>query len=214
MKYFRQNRMAYAFCTSHFENSKCPVQILYPFGTGKPVPNQNRLSSSPMLSGSLTHATLLLPSEMFNSMPQSLGLEEHPQSAYFTGNVVCWKCSWLYETVDWLRCTLRLINLTLRSTPSINKNVTYKNISVFTSPVRDLSRAWVIDKFLLCISIFCYFIIFFFRVPLIYSNISVNCKIAFFQLTHYRNSSNQEEDVIHLESHPPKFYQKKKKDSE
>lgn len=113
-------RMAYAFCTSHFENSKCPVQILYPFGTGKPVPNQNRLSSSPMLSGSLTHATLLLPSEMFNSMPQSLGLEEHPQSAYFTGNVVCWKCSWLYETVDWLRYTLRLINLTLRSTPSIN----------------------------------------------------------------------------------------------
>ena len=120
----------------------------------------------------------------------------------------------LYETVDWLRCTLRLINLTLRSTPSINKNVTYKNISVFTSPVRDLSRAWVIDKFLLYISIFCYFIIFFFRVPLIYSNISINCKITFFQFIHYRNSSNQEEDVIHFESHPPKFYQKKKKDSE
>ena len=145
MKYFRQSRMAYAFCTSHFEDSKRPLQILYPFSTGKPVPNQNRLSSSPMLSGSLTHTTLLLPSEMFNRMPQSLGLEEHPQSAYFTGNVVCWKCSWLYETVDWLRCTLRLINLTLRSTPSTNKNVTYKNISVFTSPVRDLSRAWVID---------------------------------------------------------------------
>ena len=102
-----------------------------------------------MLSGSLTHATLLLPSEMFNRIPQSLGLEEHPQGAYFTGNVVCWKCSWLYETVDWLRCTLRLINLTLRSTPSINKNVTYKNISVFTSPVRDLSRAWVIDRLFL-----------------------------------------------------------------
>ena len=149
MKYFRQNRMAYAFCASHFENSKQLAQILYPFGTGKPVPNQSRLSSSPMLSGSLTHATLLLPSEMFNRMPQSLGLEEHPQSAYFTGNVVCWKCSWLYETVDWLRCTLRLINLTLQSTPSTNKNVTYKNISVFTSPVRALSRAWVIDgKFL------------------------------------------------------------------
>ena len=149
MKYFRQNRMAYAFCTSHFEDSKRSAQILYPFGTGKPVPNQNRLSSSPMLSGSLTHATLLLPSEMFNRIPQSLGLEEYPQSAYFTGNVVCWKCSWLYETVDWLRCTLRLINLTLRSTPSTNKNVTYKNISVFTSPVRALSRAWVIDgKFL------------------------------------------------------------------
>ena len=147
MKYFRQNRMAYAFCASHFENSKQLAQILYPFGTGKPIPNQSRLSSSPMLSGSLTHATLLLPSEMFNRIPQSLGLEEHPQSAYFTGNVVCWKCSWLYETVDWLRCTLRLINLTLRSTPSTNKNVTYKNISVFTSPVRDLSRAWVIDIF-------------------------------------------------------------------
>ena len=146
MKYFRQNRMAYAFCAGHFETSKQLAQILYPFGTGKPVPNQSRLSSSPMLSGSLTHTTLLLPSEMFNRMPQSLGLEEHPQSTYFTGNVVCWKCSWLYETVDWLRCTLRLINLTLRSTPSINKNVTYKNISVFTSPVRDLSRAWVIDK--------------------------------------------------------------------
>lgn len=149
MKYFRQNRMAYAFCADHFENSKQLAQILYPFGTGKPVPNQSRLSSSPMLSGSLTHTTLLLPSEMFNRMPQSLGLEEHPQSAYFTGNVVCWKCSWLYETVDWLRCTLRLINLTLRSTPEINKNVTYKNISVFTSPVRDLSRAWVIDTYLI-----------------------------------------------------------------
>ena len=117
--------LAYAFCTSRSENSKQLAQILYPFGTGKPVSNQNRLSSSPMLSGSLTHATLLLPSEMFNRIPQSLGLEEHPQSAYFTGNVVCWKCSWLYETVDWLRCTLRLINLTLRSTPSINKNVGY-----------------------------------------------------------------------------------------
>ena len=149
MKYFRQNRMAYAFCTSHFEDSKRSAQTLYLFGTSKPVPNQNRLSSSPMLSGSLTHTTLLLPSEMFNSIPQSLGLEEHPQGAYFTGNVVCWKCSWLYETVDWLRCTLRLINLTLRSTPSINKNVTYKNISVFTSPVRDLSRAWVIDTYLI-----------------------------------------------------------------
>ena len=121
MKYFRKNRMAYAFCTSHFEDSKRSAQILYPFGTGKPVPNQNRLSSSPMLSGSLTHTTLLLPSEMFNRIPQSLGLEEHPQGAYFTGNVVYWKCSWLYETVGWLRCTLRLINLTLRSTPSINK---------------------------------------------------------------------------------------------
>ena len=149
MKYFRQNRMAYAFCAGHFENLKQLAQILYPFGTGKPVPNQSRLSSSPMLSGSLTHTTLLLPSEMFNRMPQSLGLEEHPQSAYFTGNVVCWKCSWLYETVHWLRCTLRLINLTLRSTPEINKNVTYKNISVFTSPVRDLSRAWVIDTYLI-----------------------------------------------------------------
>ena len=80
--------MAYAFCASRFDTSKRSTQILYPFGSDKPVPNQNRLSSSPMLSGSFTHATLLLPSEIFNSIPQSLGLEEHPQGAYFTGNVV------------------------------------------------------------------------------------------------------------------------------
>ena len=40
-----------------------------------------------MLAGSLAYTTLLLPSEMFNCIPQSLGLEEHPQGAYFTGNV-------------------------------------------------------------------------------------------------------------------------------
>ena len=39
LKYLRHSRMAYAFCASHFENSKQLAQILYPFGTGKPVPN-------------------------------------------------------------------------------------------------------------------------------------------------------------------------------
>lgn len=49
---------------------------------------KGRWSSSPMLSGSLVHDTLLLPSEMFNTIPQSQGLEEHPLGACFVGNVV------------------------------------------------------------------------------------------------------------------------------
>ena len=61
----RQAGMAYAFCTSCFQISenikKQPIQILYPFDSGKPVSSQNRLSSSPMLSDSLAYTALLLP---------------------------------------------------------------------------------------------------------------------------------------------------------
>lgn len=41
-----------------------------------------------MLSGSFAYLTLLLPSEMFNKIPQGLGLEVHPGVPNFTGNVV------------------------------------------------------------------------------------------------------------------------------
>ena len=39
-------------------------------------------------SGSLTYTALLLPSETFNDIPQSKGLEEHPRVPNFAGNVV------------------------------------------------------------------------------------------------------------------------------
>ena len=52
------------------------------------APTQNRWSSSPMLSGSFSHLTLLLPSEMFNKIPQGPGLEVHPGVPNFIGNVV------------------------------------------------------------------------------------------------------------------------------
>jgi len=66
-----------------------------------------------MLIGSLTYTALLLPSEMFNSIPQNLGLEEHPQGAYFTGNVVVKDLPDLVWPVSLLP---RLINKALQPT--------------------------------------------------------------------------------------------------
>ena len=97
----------------------------------------NIICFQPKLSGSFAYATLLLPSEMFNGIPQSPGLEEHPGVPGFTGNVAA-------NDLPGLACPasllLRLINQAFRLYPDRPTGTQGKDGFLSPGPVRDYLR--------------------------------------------------------------------------